>query len=286
LLADVSFKSVDYRSIKPVPESVFRIYAGLYSYDQTPLDAKIESDEDSSPDWHRQRISFKAAYSDERVIAFLFLPKNVPAPYQTVVHFPGSEAAAFHTFTDLHLFNIDFLMKSGRAVMFPVYKGTYERFTHPTRTGSSEERDEIIQRAKDLRRSVDYLETRGDIDHGRLAFYGFSWGGIEGAISLALEPRFKTAVLADGGCSTDITLPEEDPINFVPNIKIPLLMINGRYDFGIPLETCQQPFFRLLGTPAADKRQVLLESGHGLPLTPWFKETLDWLDHYLGRVSW
>ena len=77
LLADVSFKSVDYRSIKPVPESVVRIYAGLYSYDQTPLDAKIESDEDSSPDWHRQRISFKAAYGDERVIAFLFLPKNV-----------------------------------------------------------------------------------------------------------------------------------------------------------------------------------------------------------------
>jgi hypothetical protein len=62
-------------------------------------------------------------------------------------------------------------------------------------------------------------------------------------------------------------------------------MINGRYDFGIPLDTCQQPFFRLLGTPAADKRQVLLDSGHGLPLTPWFRETLDWLDHYLGRVK-
>ena len=80
-------------------------------------------------------------------------------------------------------------------------------------------------------------------------------------------------------------MPEDDPINFAPNIKIPVLMINGRYDFGIPFETCQQPFFRLLGTPAADKRQVLLESGHGLPYTPWFKETLDWLDHYLGRVK-
>src|ERR1700730_1071905 len=70
-----------------------------------------------------------------------------------------------------------------------------------------------------------------------------------------------------------------------PTSKIPVLMINGRYDFGIPLETCQQPFYRLLGTPAADKRQVLLDSGHGIPLTPWFKETLDWLDHYLGRVK-
>jgi eukaryotic-like serine/threonine-protein kinase len=285
LMADVSFENGDYRNAKPVSETIFRIYQGMYSYDRTPLDAKIESEDDSSPYWRRQRISFKAGYHDERVIAFLFLPKNAPPPYQTVVHFPGSDAVAFRTFMDLHLFNVDFLMKSGRAVMFPVYKGTFERITHPVDSGTNEDRDETIQRSKDLRRSVDYLETRTDIDHDRLAFYGFSWGGIEGAISLALEPRFKTAVLADGGCNDAKILPEQDPLNFVPHIKIPLLMINGRYDFVVPLETCQQPFYRLLGTPAAEKRQVLLDSGHGMPLTPVFKETLDWLDHYLGRVK-
>jgi predicted esterase len=281
----ISFKSIDYRNAKPIPDAVFRIYRGLYSYDQTPLDAKIESVDDRSSYWRRERISFKAAYNNERVIAFLYLPKNVPPPYQTVVHFPGSEARDFHTFTDLNLFNLDFLMKSGRAVLFPVYKGTYERITHSTTPGSSEERDESIQRSKDLRRSLDYLEIRSDIDHDRLAFYGFSWGGCEGSVNLAIESRFKTAVLADGGCDPQKSLPEIDPINFAPNIKIPILMINGRYDFVIPFETCQQPFFRLLGTPAADKRQVLLDSGHGLPFTPWFKETLDWLDHYLGRVK-
>lgn len=285
LTSQVSFQSIDYRNAKPVPDSVFRIYKGLYSYDQTPLDAKMESVDESSPYWRRERISFRAAYNDERVIAFLYLPKNVSPPYQTVVHFPGVEALQFHTFTDLNLLNLDFLMKSGRAVMFPMYKGTYERITHSLPTGSSEDRDETIQRSKDLRRSVDYLETRTDIDHERLAFYGFSWGGTEGPISLALESRFKTAVLADGGCESKKTLPEEDPINFAPNIKIPVLMINGRYDFANPFETCQQPFFQLLGTPPADKRQVVLESGHGLPFTPWFKETLDWLDHYLGRVK-
>jgi eukaryotic-like serine/threonine-protein kinase len=283
--SQISFQSIDYRNAKPLPDSVFRIYQALYSYDRTPLDAKIESVDDTAPYWRRERISFKAAYNNERVIAFLYLPKNVPSPYQTVVHFPGSEATDFHTFTDLNLFNLDFLMKSGRAVLFPVYKGTYERITHRITPGSSEERDETIQRSKDLRRSLDYLETRSDIDRERLAFYGFSWGGIEGPISLALDSRFKTAVLADGGCSPEKTLPEADPINFAPNIKIPVLMINGRYDFVIPFETCQQPFFRLLGTLPVDKRQVLLESGHGLPFTPWFKETLDWLDHYLGRVN-
>jgi eukaryotic-like serine/threonine-protein kinase len=285
LTSRISFQTIDYRNAKPVADAVFNVYKGLYSYDRTPLDAKLESTDESSPYWRRERISFKAAYNNERVIAFLYVPKHVSPPYQTVVHFPGSEALDFHTYTDLNLFNLDFLIKSGRAVMFPMYKGTYERITHPTVPGSSEERDETIQRSKDLRRSLDYLETRSDIDLERLAFYGYSWGGIEGPISLALDSRFKTAVLADGGCNTDKTLPEENSINFLPHITIPVLMINGRYDFGIPFETCQQPFFRILGTPSADKRHVVLESGHGLPYTPWFKETLDWLDHYLGRVK-
>ena len=282
--SQVSIQVTDYRNFKPVPDSVFRAYQGLYSYDRTPLDALIESVDDSSPHWRRERITFKAAYGNERVTAFLYLPKNVSPPYQTVVHFPGAEALAFHSFSDMDLFCVDFLMKGGRAVMFPLYKGMYERNTHPTGQGEREFRDETIQRSKDLRRSLDYLETRPDIDHNRLAFYGFSWGGTEGAISLALESRFKTAVLADGGCNPG-ALPEVNPINFAPNIKIPVLMINGRYDLFRPIEGCQLPFFRLLGTPSSDKRHVLLESGHGLPFTPWFKETLDWLDRYLGRVN-
>jgi DNA-binding winged helix-turn-helix (wHTH) protein/dienelactone hydrolase len=283
--SQVSIQVTDYRNFKPVPDSVFSAYQGLYSYDRTPLDALIESVDNRSPHWRRERITFKAAYNNERVTAFLYLPKNVSPPYQTVVHFPGAEAQAFHTFSDMDLFCVDFLMKGGRAVMFPLYKGTYERNTHPTGQGESEFRDETIQRSKDLRRSLDYLETRPDIDHNRLAYYGFSWGSIEGPISLALESRFKTAVLADGGCNPGSPFPEVNPINFAPHIKIPVLMINGRYDPMRPIEGCQLPFFRLLGTPSSDKRHVLLESGHGLPFTPWFKETLDWLDHYLGRVN-
>ena len=285
LLSSLRPRTTDYRRFKPVPDSVFRIYAGLYSYDRSPLEARLESEDNSSPYWTRQRISFKAAYGNERVGAFLFLPKNVAAPYQTVVFFPGAQARMSTVFTEHSLFILDFLIKGGRAVLFPVYKGTYERMTPDAAAGPSTDRDETIQRSKDMRRGLDYLETRTDIDHSRLAFYGFSWGAKEGPITVALETRFKTAVLADGGCDTGETLPEEDQMNFIPHIEIPVLMINGRYDFGIPLETCQQPFFRLLRTPASDKRQVLLDSGHGMPLTPWFKETLDWLDHYLGRVK-
>jgi eukaryotic-like serine/threonine-protein kinase len=285
LTATVSFAKSDYRYMKPVPEATFQMYERMYAYDRTPLNSKIESEDDSSPYWRKQRITFNASYGNERVIAYLFLPKNVAPPYQTVVYFPHSGAQSFHTVEDSQFALIDFLIKSGRALMFPIYKDTYERLGNPPDSGTIAERDETIQQADDLRRSVDYLETRNDIDKDRLAYFAISWGASLGPIMTALEKRFKVAVFAAGGCDTESVLPEADPMNFAPRVKIPVLMINGRYDFVFPLETCQEPLLRALGSAPQDKRQVLLDTGHAPPLLPMMKESLDWLDHYLGPVK-
>jgi hypothetical protein len=43
--------------------------------------------------------------------------------------------------------------------------------------------------------------------------------------------------------------------------------------------------FRLLGTPNEQKLRVLFDSGHDLPRTGVIKETLNWLDRYLGPVK-
>ena len=285
LTASISFAKSDYRNIKPVPDATFQIYERMYAYDRIPLDSKIESEDDSSPYWRKQRITFNASYGNERVIAYLFLPKNVAPPYQTVVYFPHSGAQSFHTMEDSQFALIDFLIKSGRALMFPIYKDTYERLGNPPDGGTIAERDETIQQADDLRRSVDYLETRSDIDKDRLAYFGISWGASIGSIMAALEKRFKVAVFAAGGCDPGAVLPEADPMNFAPRVKIPVLMINGRYDFVFPLETCQQPLLRALGSAPQDKRQALFDTGHAPPLLPMMKETLDWLDRYLGPVK-
>jgi eukaryotic-like serine/threonine-protein kinase len=283
--APVSFESADYRKGKPVPDSVFHIYESLYSYDRPPLNAKVESEDDSSPYWRRQRITFNAAYGNERVIAYLYLPKDGLPPYQTVVYFPHGGAQTFHTVEDTQLSLIDFLVKSGRALMFPIYKDTYERLGTPPHSGTNAERDETIQQAQDLRRSIDYLETRPEIDATRLAYYGISWGAVQGPIMLAVEKRFKAAVFAAGGCNGQKVLPEADSMNFASRVKVPVLMINGRYDFEIPLETCQEPLFRLLGVPPKDKRHVLFDTGHAPPQLPVMKEALNWLDRYLGPMK-
>jgi serine/threonine protein kinase/cephalosporin-C deacetylase-like acetyl esterase len=285
LTAPLSFQKSDYRNFKPVPDAVFQMYERMYAYDRLPLDAKIESEDDSSPYWRKQRITFNASYVNERVSAYLFLPKNVSPPFQTVVYFPHSGAQSFRTLEPSQFAMIDFLMKSGRALMFPIYKDTYERLGTPPDSGTIAERDETIQQADDLRRSVDYLETRSDIDRERLAYFAISWGGMLGPIMTSLENRFKAAIFAAGGCDPAAVLPEADPMNFAPRVKIPVLLINGRYDFVFPMETCQEPLFRALGTPAADKKHVLYDTGHAPPLLPMMRDTLDWLDHYLGPVK-
>jgi eukaryotic-like serine/threonine-protein kinase len=81
------------------------------------------------------------------------------------------------------------------------------------------------------------------------------------------------------------SFPEADPFNFVPHVTLPVLMIKGKYDYFFPLETSQQPLFRLLGTTARDKRHIVLESGHAPPIASVSKDVLDWLDKYLGSVD-
>jgi formylglycine-generating enzyme required for sulfatase activity/DNA-binding winged helix-turn-helix (wHTH) protein/dienelactone hydrolase len=278
-------RTVDYRKAKPVSDATFRIYQGLYSYDETPLDARIESEDDSAPDWKKERVSFNAAYANERVPAYLFLPKNASPPYQTVVYFPHGAAQIFHSIEDGQFEGVDFLVRAGRAVMFPIYKGSYERQGKIPDAGTIAYREATIEQAKDLRRAVDYLETRQDIDRSRIAYYAVSWGADLGSIMLAVENRIRVAVLVAGACDTEKELPEVDPMNFAPHVTIPTLMMNGKYDFMDPLDTCQEPLFRVLGAPPRDKRHIVFDSGHAVPDVAKMKEALDWLDRYLGPVK-
>ena len=139
--------------------------------------------------------------------------------------------------------------------------------------------------SKDLGRSIDYLETRPDIDHEKLAYEGYSWGAPLGSLLPGVEQRFKALVLICGGFWLQKALPEADQINFAPRVKAPVLMLSGRFDYVFPTVTSQEPMFRLLGTPKEDKRRVLYDTSHDIPDSEVVKETLNWLDKYLGPVK-
>ncbi len=172
--------------------------------------------------------------------------------------------------------------------MYPIYKSTYERgddlkSDYPSKTNFWKEH--VIMWAKDLSRSIDYLETRDDIDTDKLAYYGVSWGGAMGAIMPAVEKRIKVSVLLVAGLLFQRSLPEVEQVHFLPRIDTAVLMLNGKYDFFFPYETSQLPFHQLLGTPKEDKKLFTYKGGHSVPRTQVVKETLVWLDRYLGPVD-
>ena len=279
----------DFSTAKPVSNEVFRAYREMYEYDKGPLNAKPEGVVEDTADWREEKITFDAAYGNERVIAYLFLPKHVIPPYQTVVFFPSArvlDLADSRALGDIKFF--DYVAESGRAVLYPIYQGTYERQKKLFLPGDSHEVELITERFKDLGRSLDYLETRTEIDKNKLAYLGVSMGSAEGVIYAALaQDRLRTAVFLDGGFFLGMFPPSIDQVNFAPRLKKPVLMVNGRYDYTFSVEKAQIPLFRMLGTPEADKKHVVLESPHDVTQrrTELVREVLGWFDRYMGRVG-
>jgi pimeloyl-ACP methyl ester carboxylesterase len=102
---------------------------------------------------------------------------------------------------------------------------------------------------------------------------------------LAVIDRFRVAVLESAGLGPLKALPEVDAINFITRVKLPTLILNGRHDHFLPEAAYQRPFFQLLGTAARDKRLVVYETGHAVPRKDFIRESIDWLDRYLGPVA-
>jgi len=288
----VSAFSLDRSKDKPVDDQTYRIYLNLHSYDKMDLKAAVESvDETSSQYWRKERVTFQAAYGSERVIADVYLPNNAAMPYQVVIYMSGLQAFYFKTLWAIDLQLIQYLLRSGRAVIVPHYKYTLERAPTPidvTSLPTSQPnmfREIGLQWSKDLGRSIDYLETRPEINIGKLAFLGLSFGALTGPRLVAVESRIKAAVLMVGGATSAVPA-EVDPWNYASRVKVPVMMINGKSDFLFPYETSQLPLFRLLGTPEKDKKHQLYEGGHDIFLRIGaLRDMLDWLDRCLGPVK-
>jgi eukaryotic-like serine/threonine-protein kinase len=285
----IELKTRNFDQEKPVSNEVFKVIKSFYNYPKTNLNSKVEAKNEEDQNWRKEKVSFDAAYGKERITAYLFIPKKVPPPYQTVIFFPGWWATLKFSSDRLEDDNdfsfVDFVIKSGRLVVFPIYKGTYERGSPSIQKQTPDEfREWTFQYIKDLRRTVDYLETRQDVDKTKLAFYGYSWGARIGSIVGAVEDRFQTLILAHGGFHSDPKEAQVEEFNFAPRVKMPVLMINGRYDHVFPVETSQKPFFRFLGTPEKDKMNLIFDGGHTSPRNELIKAVLGWLDRYLGSV--
>ena len=288
---DVELELRDYSQVSLVSNELFAAYQSQFDYDHTPLVAKTEFvNEEESDDYTLEVVSFASSYdSDDRILAYLYLPKGIQPPFQTIIWFQGAWCIRpVGSEGRIKLNNQDFFLKSGRAFVIPVLKGQYERndgLQSWKSNDSIEYADFLVKWTKDFRRTVDYLETRTDVDPEKLGYYGTSWGAFNFPIIGAVEPRIKMSICIVGGLSMTPARPEVDQISFIHRVTQPTLWLAGEHDPVFPFVESSQAAFSHLGTADADKRFVSYPTGHHIPRASLVGESLDWLDKYFGPVN-
>jgi hypothetical protein len=284
LLRNIDLGFYDPYSIPPYSKEVFHAMKAMNAYPRNPLNPVVEGVKEEGRGWKRETVSIDAAYNKERLILHIDLPTTGKPPFKAVVYFPGGNGWFQPKFTRNPLIEPwDAITKSGRAFITPVYSGLFER--GGGLPDKSYKTTWIWEWLQDLGRTIDYLETRKDIDTKNIAFLGMSLGAQYGPFLTAFEDRIKVQVLVAGGISIPTARPK--PAGIVgPHSTIPTLALNGLHDFLFPLETHQKPFLDLIGTPAEHKRHILYDAGHlPLPRAEMLKEILAWLDKYQGPVN-
>lgn len=155
-----------------------------------------------------------------------------------------------------------------------------------------EERDVIA-----VRRGIDLLRRRVDVDPGRIGFVGWSAGARAGAILAGVEPRLRAVVLMSGGATPISSYAARAPASLRPTIRrylrivdplhyvgraapSRLLLQNGRRDQVVP-----RPALEAMVRAAPKGATVRwYDADHGLNPTA-YHEQLDWLAQMLRLVA-
>ncbi|MEO5583346.1 MAG: SUMF1/EgtB/PvdO family nonheme iron enzyme, partial [Saprospiraceae bacterium] len=157
LSGKIEFAFRDYAQEKPVDDKTFEIFKRQYAYDHTPLNPSLRVLADSGL-WKIDKIDLDAAYGKERMTSYLFIPANFSPPYQVVVFFPGSGVIYNRKFEPNPTMTraFDYILKSGRAVLYPILKGTFERgdgLNSDLQEPSKFYKDHVISWVQDINRS-------------------------------------------------------------------------------------------------------------------------------------
>ena len=256
----------------------------------TPTVVKMEVFEESAL-WVAEEVTLKFASPAESML-YIVRPKTragkwqpiifAPAQYCCVAKLPNRNALGA-------LRDAEFVVNSGRALVLPIWMGSYERFIPPDpdpKAISDRQRRAALAWRDDLGIALDYLATRDDIDAQRAGFLSISRGSAYNVIALAIDERVKAAVLVSGGIELGQRVhPMLDLVNYAPRIKSPVLMINGRFDHIYLYKESQQRLLDLLGAPGDQKQRILYDAGHyDYPRNSIARDATDWFDRYLGSA--
>jgi eukaryotic-like serine/threonine-protein kinase len=293
LLADVEVNDQP-ELPEPMPDDVYEAMQGAIRYLSFPRESRVEvENEPPYAEGVRLRtVSFRTGFADERFNAHIFMPTDLAPPYQPVVYmsgyggFAGPGGVIEESFEWQIEEVMDPLLRTGRAVIWLEWFGSYSRYDGLEQTArNSEERTIAWQQRigrwrQEFDAIVEYVETSTDLDND-IAFMGLSFGASAGAWILTGNEDIDVALMLSGGMgiSTPIQL------TAARSIDTPMLMLNARFDHLVSPQQSAR-FFEQIGTADDDKRLVVYETGHWpLPRHQMAREMVDWLDRYLGPVE-
>ncbi len=188
----------------------------LFDYDpKAPLDIKVVSTE-KKEGYTLQQLTY-ASPKGGRVPALLAVPDG-PGPFAGVLLMHGLPGTAQKMLPEAEK-----LAKLGAvslAINAPFSRGSRLNEPQGELRFDARDRDDQIQLNIDLRRGVDLLLSRPDVDKNRLAYIGRSYGGAQGGLLAGIEKRLKAYVLivGDGGLVAHFTGADDTmgPMQFLP----------------------------------------------------------------------
>jgi len=173
-------------------------------------------------------VSFASARSG-RVHAYLVVPPG-KGPFPAVIWAHGSGV----TRNDL-LLPATWFAARGAIQLLP--DDPFERNPQLNDASDSRQRAAIVQQVIDLRRAVDLLQSRPDVDRKRIAFTGLSFGAIQGAFLAGTEPRITAFDLQSGrGRSLG---PGLDPTAWIRRAHADFFIQDGLHDEVVPRDQLQ-----------------------------------------------
>lgn len=285
-------------SVRKVSDEMFEGLRQAYEYHEgTVSAADVETLSEATFDhWIRRKVMIPTSRNGEPMPVFLFIPRRYSPPYQGVIYLPPADSWSNGFSSDsmsLENNQIDFVPRSGRVLVWPVYSGSYERYDNYHELAGAERSILALERNRRIRgeigRVIDYLDSDSEFDGSKVALLGLSHGAIIASYNLATEKRLKAAILYSVGIAPPNPVfanAQNDPNVFWARVEQPTLIINGRYDPLRPQHYVLEPLVNLLATPDEHKKSILYESAHWpLPRFQMMQDSLDWLDRYLGPVE-
>lgn len=271
----------------PPSEKRFQEMAAQYRYAARQPEGKVVGVKEG-PTWRREEIRFRAA-NGEMTYAYLYLPRNVQPPFQTIQLLGGSGFFLGVPLTESvegRQTKMEPFITAGRALFLVALQGFQGRppvgEVSSISAGSQRHRDLLREWIEDLRRGVDYLKTREDIDSKRIVFWNDSTTDI-GVLTAALETRYAAAIFRGAGFEPNRMRLADDvnPGVFAPFIRGPKLLLHGKYDEQNPVNTMGRPVYDAM---RGDKKWIVFDGGHIAPPEVSLPAILPWLDEKLGKV--